>query len=523
MSSIAIIPARGGSKRIPGKNIKNFFGKPIIAYSIEAAIGSGLFDEVMVSTDVPEIAEIAKKYGAKVPFLRSSKNSDDFANTAVVIEEVLKEYAAQNMVFDTFCCIYPTCPLIEIKKIILAYQCLISEKFNSVISVVIFNSPVQRAFVADNNKIKMVWSENYAIRSQDLEQMYYDAGQFYWMFTDKFFLENKLFTSNTGYIELDEFETQDINTNFDWLKAEYKFELLQKKKNRNNKIVLGTAQFGLKYGINNAAGKLNKEQIKFVLDYAFENKIQLLDTAEAYGDSQEAIGEYHKLSGNKFDIITKFSSGRTDLSQNLTTRIHQDLKSLNVDTIYCYMFHSFSDFKTYFDGYKNEIKELKKSGIVKKFGVSIYTNQEAEELLKYDSVDVIQLPFNLLDNNTKRSIIIKQAKDKGVEIHTRSTFLQGLFFKNVESLPVKLMVLEPYLNRINHVSENNFLSLNDLSLSYVLQQKNIDNVLIGVDSVDQLKKNMQSLKKGISEEVVKQIDQIDVKEIALLNPSNWNQ
>lgn len=289
-----------------------------------------------------------------------------------------------------------------------------------------------------------------------------------------------------------------------------------------NKIILGTVQFGLEYGINNSSGKPNEETVFSILDLAFKSDICLLDTAEAYGDSQEIIGTYHKLSANKFKIITKFSSSRRDLSKNLTERIHQNLAILNINSLYCYMFHSFDDFTKYFHLYKDEITELKRNGVIKKFGVSVYTNQEIEELLKYEAVDLIQLPFNLLDNNTKRSAIIKKAKDKGVEIHTRSTFLQGLFFINVESLPGKLMILEPYLNKINHVSKSNVLNLNDLSLSYVLQQKNIDSVLIGVDSVDQLRENIKTSQKKISEEVMKQVDLIDVKEITLLNPSNWN-
>jgi aryl-alcohol dehydrogenase-like predicted oxidoreductase len=143
-------------------------------------------------------------------------------------------------------------------------------------------------------------------------------------------------------------------------------------------------------------------------------------------------------------------------------------------------------------------------------------------LLKCEEIDLIQLPFNLLDNNRKRSVLIKKAKEKGIEIHTRSAFLQGLFFKNTKDLPDKLIVLKPYLNILNSICEKNKLKLNDLSLNYIVQQKSIDNVIIGIDSIDQLKENIQSLQKEIPEEVIKQIDLIDVKEISLLNPANWN-
>lgn len=289
-----------------------------------------------------------------------------------------------------------------------------------------------------------------------------------------------------------------------------------------NKIILGTVQFGLEYGINNSSGKPSKETVKSILDFAFENNVHLLDTAEAYGNSQEVIGSYHKSSQNKFNVITKFSPRRDDLSEKLTLRISQNLKTLNVDSLYGYMFHSFNDFKKYYTIYKDEIKELKKEGLINKFGVSIYTNEEIEELLVSDNIDLIQLPFNLLDNNNKRLTIIKKAKEKNIEIHTRSIFLQGLFFKNTKDLPNNLMTLMPYLNEINRISKSNNLNLNDLSLNYAFKQENIDNVLVGVDSVNQLKENIRSLNCEISEEVIKLVNMIDVKEIALLNPANWN-
>ncbi len=289
-----------------------------------------------------------------------------------------------------------------------------------------------------------------------------------------------------------------------------------------NKIILGTVQFGLEYGINNHSGKPTPATVNTILDVAFENSINILDTAEVYGNAQEVIGNYHLSSKNKFDVITKFSSSRNDLSENLKNRIRQNLNTLNIDSLYCYMFHSFNDFKKYFDFYKNEIAALKEEGLIKKFGVSVYTNHEIEELLGFEGIDVIQLPFNLLDNTQQRSSTIKKAKEKGVEIHTRSAFLQGLFFKNTNELPKKLIPLLPYLNEINSISKNNNIDLNSLSLNYAIQQNTIDHVLIGVDTVDQLIANISLLQKSISREVCQQIDSIIVKETDLLNPSNWN-
>ena len=177
--AIAIITARGGSKRIPKKNIKEFCGKPIIAYSIRAALDSGIFDEVMVSTDSEEIAEIARAYGAKVPFMRSAKTSDDFATTADVLMEVLERYQEMDRTFDVMSCIYPTAPFVTPQKLQSAYDTLTKEQAVMAMPVVAFSYPPQRSYVLNGNMLEMKWKENYNKRSQDLEKMYHDAGQFY--------------------------------------------------------------------------------------------------------------------------------------------------------------------------------------------------------------------------------------------------------------------------------------------------------------------------------------------------------
>lgn len=225
MKNLAIIPARGGSKRIPRKNIKDFLGKPIITYSIESAISSGLFDEIMVSTDDEEIATIAVRYGAKVPFIRSPKNSSDFATTADVIIEVLDFYKDK---YENACCIYPTAPLISKEVFIESYELLISCNLSSVFPVVKFSYPIQRSLEKNNEKIKMVWPEHINSRSQDLEERFHDAGQFYWFNVFDFRNEKKMFTNNSGYIEVSELAVQDIDNEIDWELAELKYQLLNK-------------------------------------------------------------------------------------------------------------------------------------------------------------------------------------------------------------------------------------------------------------------------------------------------------
>lgn len=289
----------------------------------------------------------------------------------------------------------------------------------------------------------------------------------------------------------------------------------------STKIIIGTVQFGLNYGINNKMGKPDYETVKEILDYAINNDINYLDTAEAYGDSHEVIGRYHQSSSKRFNVITKFSSKRNDLPAKLTDRIYKDIEVININSLYAYMFHSFADFKLYAESFKNELIKLKKEGIIKKVGVSLYTNQEVEEALRSDLIDLIQIPFNLLDNNNQRLESLKKMKERNIEIHCRSVFLQGLFFKTKNELPVSLQKLSPYIDKIHKVSKNVNVGINDLSLSYAFHQSSIDKILIGVDSVDQLKQNISSLSRSIPKYVFDQVDEIVVGEINLLNPSNW--
>lgn len=228
--SVAIITARGGSKRIPRKNIKEFLGKPIIVYSIEAAISSCIFDEVMVSTDDEEIAEIAKKAGAKVPFMRSEGLANDFATTTDVVGEVLECYKNIGREFDFACCIYPTAPFVSSKCLKEAVEMLENTQADSVIPVVRFGFPPQRGLVIREEQLMFKWPEHTFTRSQDLEPFYHDAGQFYCLNTKSFFEQRSLFMKNTLPLVRDEREVQDIDTMEDWVMAELKYRLLHEGK-----------------------------------------------------------------------------------------------------------------------------------------------------------------------------------------------------------------------------------------------------------------------------------------------------
>ena len=228
MKSIAIITARGGSKRIPKKNIKDFCGEPIISYSIRAALESGIFDEVMVSTDSEEIAGISKKYGANVPFLRSEKTSDDYATTSDVIMEVLDEYKKRDIYFDNICCIYPTAPFVTAGKLKTAMELLEDMTIDSVIPVVKFSFPPQRAFVIKDGMLMYRFPEYMSARIQDLEPHFHDCGQFYVCRTNAFEQAGTMVTEKSVPLVVPEEEVQDIDTMSDWNIAEIKYKFLNK-------------------------------------------------------------------------------------------------------------------------------------------------------------------------------------------------------------------------------------------------------------------------------------------------------
>lgn len=231
--SIAIITARGGSKRIPKKNIKLFCGKPIIQYSIETALDSGLFSEVMVSTDSEEIADIAKKLGAQIPFFRSAHTSNDTSTTFDVIKEVLLTYRDLGQEFDYGCCIYPTAPFITKELLVLAMKELIERHANTVLPVVAFSFPPQRAMLIRKGFAEMQYPENLNIRTQDLEPIYHDAGQFYAFNVLELLKEEKLVGKRVLPIIRSNLEVQDIDNKEDWKIAEMKYQLLYDLENKN--------------------------------------------------------------------------------------------------------------------------------------------------------------------------------------------------------------------------------------------------------------------------------------------------
>lgn len=284
-----------------------------------------------------------------------------------------------------------------------------------------------------------------------------------------------------------------------------------------SKIILGTVQFGLDYGINNTLGKIPIEEIHQILDFAYSKGVLTLDTASGYGDSEEIIGTYLAKNPNKrFEIITKINSSETSLEEQLK----ESLRKLKLNKIQVLMLHSFE----LYEKFKSQITAFCQKNKGKNFnelGVSVYTNDEIETIISDPNINRIQSPFNLLDNEMKRGEKYAEIKSNGKVVDTRSVFLQGLFFKDTNTLPADLEQLREPLEKLKRIAASESLSMEELAMGYALSMKFIDNVLIGVDSLDQFKKNINVLSNSISKELVKEINSISIENTNLLNPSLW--
>ena len=286
----------------------------------------------------------------------------------------------------------------------------------------------------------------------------------------------------------------------------------------SDKLILGTVQFGLKYGINNSFGKPEKKSVFDILSYAYDNGIKYLDTAELYGNAHELIGEFHKLyPTKKFNIITKFPHNFED---RLDHKINSYLNELDIDYLEAILFHSYDSYINHKSRLADLVKLKSKS--VKYIGVSVYTNEQMNEVIDDINIDIIQIPFNLFDNFNLRGELIIKAKSNNKIIHTRSAFLQGLFFMKKDNPNVVRVKLEKELDFIEDISIKSSIPIGSIALNYCLMQNFIDFVLIGVDSLDQLKENIDFAENKIPNQCLDEINEIRINNIELLNPSMWN-
>lgn len=283
-----------------------------------------------------------------------------------------------------------------------------------------------------------------------------------------------------------------------------------------SKLILGSVQFGLPYGINNNTGIPDSNSLKDILSYAYKNGITLIDTAEEYGEAQNKIGSFH-VDHNHFDIIYKFRITEND---KIKSKINTFLDILHIPSFHTFMYHRYSDFVNY-PSEHNTILDLKKSRLINNLGLSVYTNAEFKQAINHEWVDVIQFPYNLFDNYGHRGELISAAKEKNKILHARSVFLQGLLLMPATEFPANLVPLKKYKSLIDQLCEKHKIEARTLCLSYVLQNNLIDGVLIGVDTFDQLKENLATENFQLPKGITDVIDNIKVTETDLLYPYNW--
>lgn len=283
-----------------------------------------------------------------------------------------------------------------------------------------------------------------------------------------------------------------------------------------NKIVLGTVQFGVNYGINNTSGQVNLDEVCTILQLAEKNGIKTLDTSSAYGTSEVVLGEALKKSHTQFNIVSKYPR----CNESVRNTFENSICNLGVNGLYGYLVHHFEFYQEHPEIF-DEMTGLKNEGKIRKVGFSLYNIEQLQYLLdKEVKFDILQFPYNIFDRQFEP--YMPQLVDMGVEIHTRSAFLQGLFFKDVNTLPDKLIPLKPYLEKLHQYSDKENVSIEQIALGYVMTNEDVKGALIGVDNHTQLEANLKVASEILSEQDIDFIKNIEIREKELLNPVNWN-
>lgn len=282
------------------------------------------------------------------------------------------------------------------------------------------------------------------------------------------------------------------------------------------KLILGTVQLGLSYGINNKTGRPDIEESFQILDTALENNISMLDSADAYGNSLEVIGTYFEKKPDSFRIVSKFVN---DNQKSIREKLSATLDTLHIKRVYSYMYHRFSDYES--GSVKNELNTLKEEGLLEKIGVSVYGLNELSAVVDDPQIEVIQLPYNVFDSSQEKIDLLANAKKKGKEIHVRSVFLQGLFFKKPEELTGNLTALSKPLTLFHEAIQEHNISVMEACLNHACNNPSIDHVIVGVERAEQLKENLSAVIGHLPEAVNNKLKSIYVEDTGLLNPSNW--
>jgi len=291
------------------------------------------------------------------------------------------------------------------------------------------------------------------------------------------------------------------------------------KKFLSDKIALGTVQFGLDYGINNLTGKIPKNEVFEILDYAHKSGINVIDTSYAYGDSESVLGEYLKRSGIKFKVVSKLPGNKDDKSFEI---FHETLNHLNKNKIYGYLIHNF-DFYLKNSRIWADLRKIKQQGKVQKIGFSLYYPEELEYLLKKKvTFDLIQVPYSIFDQ--RFSVFFQQLKKKNVEIHIRSVFLQGLVFKEINTLPKRFLKIKRKLETLKKLAGDLAIPVSSLCLNFAALNPFIDKVVIGVDNIANLKENLNNLKYQVkTKKIYNKLLKLKEEDENIILPVNWKK
>lgn len=500
---LAVIPARGGSKRIPMKNIVSFHGRPIIAWSIRAALDSGCFDHVIVSTDSEQIAEIAIRHGAEVPFIRPQSLSDDHAGTVPVIKHAVEWFREHGNPPDEVCCIYATAPLIESDELCEGLQILQDTGCDYVFTATTFSFPIQRAIQVDRElRARMFYPEHAHARSQDLEPAWHDAAQFYWGTSDAWIKQKRVFESNSRVLPIPRWRVHDVDTREDLERLEMIFaaEVMQKRRAElhaqdcsleqsglTQRLSLGTVQFGLAYGVANERGQVQSDDAAAILRRARQAGIHALDTAAAYGESEAVLG---RAGVAEWEVTTKLSplpDAVVNVYDWVRNEVLGSLERLRMKGLHGLLLHRPDQLLGVRGGeLLDALRRVQDDGLVSKIGVSVYSPSQVERLLTKAHFDLVQIPCSILDRRLVDTGWAQRLKEAGVEIHVRSVFLQGLLLMSDKQRPSKFHRWQETWKCWSRWLERHDLNPVQACLLYALSIPEVDKVVVGVDGIAHL-------------------------------------
>lgn len=519
---LAIIPARRESKRLKDKNIRLFAGKPILAWPIRRAIEAKIFDHIIVSTEDEETAEVARENGAEVPFMRPRELSGDFIGNIDVIQNVLEWYREQNIKFEYVCLLLATAPLVRSEDINEGFNILLSSGKSFALPLCEYQYPIQRALILDSSKnLVPITPEKIKERSQDLDRTFYDAGQFVWGKEETFYELNKpILSSPVASLILPNNRVQDIDTMEDFLLAESKFLKVEKDK-MIPKIIIGTANFGVDYGITNTKGKVNNFELNEIISAMKIIGIDKFDTAINYGDSQKVLG---KSGLESFHIDTKLPSIPVDINEIdgwINNQIESALTDLSLDQINRVYFHDSMQLLN--DDIASSafasISKVKERGLIKEVGISIYDPMILDQLTNNIEFDAVQVPLNIFDRRIIDSGWLNKLSQKNINVISRSVFLQGLLLMDKESRPKYFSHWDELFNSYDDWIQHLNISRVEACLQFIFSISQIHGVIIGIDDANQLHEISNYLKPSVLDFP----DYLISNDEGLIDPNNWDK